>query len=152
MLWRTSWRASGDPGLPLYSVAGLPSPLRLEMQFALQCRSDERRTGFYDEMFSTVRRVLRERGVRSLLDPDSDDPLFTDHRTGRFLRYARDRLEQLGDAASGASEWDRDVWRVALLPGVKYRGTGACLSFEFCDQPWLRELFKRWIKWRLGTG
>lgn len=139
------------PGLPLYSVAGLPSPLRLEMQFALQCRSDDRRTGFYDEMFSTVRRVLRERGVRSLLDPDSDDPLFTDHRTGRFLRYARDRLEQLADAASGASEWDRDVWRVARLPGVKYRHA-AVLSFEFCDQPWLRELFKRWIKWRLATG
>ena len=139
------------PGLPLYSVAGMPSPLRLEMQFALQCRSDDRRTGFYDEMFSNVRRVLRERGVRSLLDPDSDDPLFTDHRTGRFLRYARDRLEQLADAASGASEWDRDVWRVARLPGVKYRHA-ANLSFEFCSQPWLRELFKRWIKWRLATG
>ena len=43
------------------------------------------------------------------------------------------------------------MWRVARLPGVKYRHA-ANLSFAFCDQPWLRELFKRWVKWRLSTG
>jgi hypothetical protein len=106
---------SDCPGMPLYSVAELPSPLRSELQFALQCRSDDRRVGFYEQTFSAVTRVLRERGVRSLLDHDATDPIFNGKGTGRFLRYARERLEHLADNASGVSEWERDVWRVARL-------------------------------------
>jgi integrase len=138
-------------GLPIYSVAGLPSPLRAEMQFALQCRSDDRRVGFYDWAFSTVLRALKTRGVRSLFGLDDADPLLRGPGTGRFLRYARERVQQLADTASGVSEWDRDAWRVATLPGVRFRHA-ATLSFEFCREEWLREVFKRWARWRLSTG
>lgn len=72
---------------------------------------------------------------------------------GRFLTYARDRLDELAQNSSGQREWDRDVWRIARLPGINRRGrTTTELSFEFCESVGLRSLFKRWIQWRLATG
>jgi integrase len=140
-------------GRPIYSVAGLPSPLAAEIQFALQCRSDERQGGMPRDAFATVRLRLRERAGRSLMDLDRDDELFEGSHSGPFLRYARDRLEELAQGATGLSEWDFDVWRIARLPGIKRHGcTTSVLSFEFCQWPWLRSLFKRWIQWRLATG
>lgn len=141
------------PGLPVYSVAGLCSPLRAEIQFVLQCRSEEREAGMPRDAFSAVRRQLRNRAVRSLLDLDAGAELFRDSLVGAFVHYARDRLEQLAQTARGQSEWDLDVWRIARLPAVKRRGcTTSVLSFEFCPWLWLRALFKRWIRWRLATG
>ncbi len=141
------------PGRPVYSVAGLGSPLAAEIQFALQCRSEERQAGMPRDAFSAVRQTLQARSVRSLLDLDRSDRLFRDSLTGPFLSYARDRLERLAHSANGQSEWDLDVWHIARLPGIKRRGcTNSVLSFEFCRWPWLRSLFKRWLRWRLGTG
>ena len=141
------------PGRPIYSVAGLGSPLAPEIQFALQCRSDQRQAGMPRDAFSTVRLRLLDRGVRSLLDLGSDDEVFADPLAGRFLSYARDRVDELAHTASGLTEWDREVWRIARLPGVKRRGCStSTLSFEFCDSRWLRSLFKRWLQWRLASG
>ena len=141
------------PGRPVYSVVGLGSPLAAEIQFVLQCRSEERQAGMPRDAFSAVRQTLQARSVRSLLDLDRGDRLFQDSLTGPFLSYARDRLERLAQRATGQSEWDLDVWHIARLPGIKRRGcTNSVLSFEFCRWPWLRSLFKRWLRWRLGTG
>ena len=121
------------PGGPVYSVAGLGSPLAAEIQFALQCRSDQRQAGMPRDAFATVRWRLLAGGVRSLLELDGDDELFSDPLAGRFLTYARDRLDELAQNSSGQREWDRDVWRIARLPGINRRGrTTTELSFEFC--------------------
>lgn len=141
------------PGRPVYSVAGLPSPLAAEIRFALQCRSDQREAGMHRDAFATVRLRLLDRRVRSLLDLEDDDQLCRDPLTGAFIIYARNRLDELALSASGGTEWDRDVWRIDRLPGIRRRGyTTSTLSFQFCESPWPRSLFKRWIQWRLATG
>ena len=89
------------PGRPVYSVVGLGSSLAAEIQFALQCRSEERQAGMPRDAFSAVRQMLRARSVRSLLDLDRSDRLFGDSLTGPFLSYARDRLERLAHSANG---------------------------------------------------
>jgi integrase len=47
-------------------------------------------------------------------------------------------------------EYDRDVWRLRKL-GIDGRHR-AHLRFEEIPQPWLKELAKRWARWRLTTG
>jgi integrase len=141
-----------QPGAPVYNVAGFGSPLREELQFALQCRSDERRATIAPHAFPAVRRLMLG-SSRSLLELDPNDPVFRVRYAGRFLTYARGRVEGLRDSATNVSEWERDVWRIERLPGVQARGcTAKLLSFEFCDPAWLREVIKRWMRWRLSTG
>jgi integrase len=47
-------------------------------------------------------------------------------------------------------EYDREVWRLREL-GVNDRNR-AHLRFGEIRQPWLKELAKRWARWRLTTG
>jgi site-specific recombinase XerD len=65
----------------------------------------------------------------------------------------RDRLDELADAHRGREEWERDEWRTERLGIDTHDVRGrARLSFRFCDEPWLRNLIKRWVRWRLGCG
>ncbi len=48
------------------------------------------------------------------------------------------------------SEYPRDAWRLRRL-GIT--GTGfATLQFGGISQPWLKDLAKRWTRWRISTG
>jgi hypothetical protein len=47
-------------------------------------------------------------------------------------------------------EYGRDVWRLSEL-GIHDRGI-ANISFTDIPQPWLKDLAKRWARWRLATG
>jgi integrase len=47
-------------------------------------------------------------------------------------------------------EYGRDVWRLRVL-GFDDRGY-AHLRFDAIPQPWLKDLAKRWARWRLTTG
>jgi len=47
-------------------------------------------------------------------------------------------------------EYDRDVWRLRLV-GVQDVNR-ARITFEAISQKWLKELAKRWARWRLVTG
>jgi site-specific recombinase XerD len=47
-------------------------------------------------------------------------------------------------------EYGRDVWRLREL-GIDTR-TRASISFGEIPQPWLKDLAKRWARWRLATG
>ena len=62
------------------------------------------------------------------------------HRTGQ-VRRPGDPWEQ---------EYGRDVWRLGKL-GIDDRRP-AHISFENIPQPWLKDLAKRWARWRLTTG
>lgn len=67
-----------------------------------------------------------------------------------FVVYARRELELLRDGCGWEAQFPRDVWRVRLLGFQK--GSVASLRFDRIPQPWLRELAKRWIRWRLASG
>lgn len=54
------------PGRPIYSVAGLPSPLAAEIQFVLQCRSEDRQAGMPRNAFAAVRQQLQRVGLDGL--------------------------------------------------------------------------------------
>jgi integrase len=140
-------------GRPVYDLEGVPEPLKSELQFGLQCMSDARATRMRLELFNEVVRVLRARGYRSLLGAAAYVLPCVHARCKPFVVFVCERLEELQRADTGMEEWDLDVWRTDRLPIVHDRDRKATvLSFEFCSDPWLRALIKRWTRWRLSRG
>jgi len=164
------WVAKGKPDLAEFvhgydvdkpqheqlNVAGLDRRVKLEMQYALQCRRDE---GHIRTPPSSVRHtagVVARAGVESLLDWSREEwraYLLRRYKAGGavlgLITYACDRLEGLLFGRGWDIEYPRDVWRLRNLgvdPG------NLRLRFDRITQPWLRELAKRWIRWRIGTG
>lgn len=64
------------------------------------------------------------------------------------------RTGPMGKAGSGAAPWDtefpKDVWHARAL-GINARSQ-VTVHFEDITRPWLRQLAKRWARWRLTTG
>ena len=71
-----------------------------------------------------------------------------DTRSRGFLGYASRVIADLAEAGGWEAEYPRDVWRMRRLG---YDGDRT-LRFIGIPQPWLRELTKRWVRWRLSTG
>jgi len=65
-----------------------------------------------------------------------------------FLRYAHGRLEDLQSGSGWEAEFPRDVWELRRL-GIEGRKR---LRFDGIPQPWLRQLAKRFARWRLSIG
>jgi hypothetical protein len=63
---------------------------------------------------------------------------------------ARARARPGAEDAAWDREYGRDVWRLREL-GITDRGI-AHISFTGISQPWLKDLAKRWARWRLSTG
>jgi integrase len=169
------WRRAGRPeveafigscathGEARYDLRLLPSSeLRLEVQFALQCRHDDRRATLTPQIVAPLLRRIAASGVTSLLDwPlerwERELPPVNRSDVNRqlgFLRYARTRLEELHQGSGWEAEFPLDVWdlrRLGLRPPSITEGT-ARLRFGRIPQPWLRQLAKRWIRSRLGSG
>jgi hypothetical protein len=59
-------------------------------------------------------------------------------------------VRQGAEDAAWDKEYGRDVWRLREL-GIKDRGI-AHITFTGIPQPWLKNLAKRWARWRLSTG
>ena len=66
-----------------------------------------------------------------------------------LLVYARRKVEELHAGRGWDVEYPRDAWRLRNL-GVS-EGP-ATVRFTPISQPWLKELAKRWIRWRLSSG
>jgi integrase len=169
------WRRAGRPqveefvgsctthGEARYDLRPLPSPgLRLEVQFALQCRHDDRRATLTPQIVAPLLRRIAASGVASLLDWPIDrwerefPPVNRSdvNRQLGFLRYARARLEELHRGSGWEAEFPLDVWdlrRLGLRPPSTTEGT-ARLRFDRIPQPWLRQPAKRWMRSRLGSG
>lgn len=136
-----------------YDLSRVPEPLRAEIQFVLQSLSDERGRRVTRSQVMRCVWALAEHGLRSVLDADPETVPQLGSDAATFLRIARDRCERLADALTEREEWDRDEWRVDRLPITRSGGPSAkVLSFTFCESPWLRELIKRWMRWRLNCG
>jgi integrase len=145
------------PGHERLVLTGLPDQLKLEVQYALQCRHDEATTPTPPARVRNVALVLARAEVVSLLDWPEESwierfpALGGGHRSSRgLIVYARRRVEELAHGGGWEREYPRDVWRLRLL-GLHERGA-AHLRFDRIDQPWLRALTKRWARWRLSTG
>jgi integrase len=165
---RSRWIRGGRPpveswlltcetfGRDRFDLRRLPTPMRLEIAYAIQCRVDERRTKTRPD---TIRRLLRRLpggGVDSLLDrcPDSwiDYLEFSSERGSVERRFLLDAIGYLCDLVDGTgwdAEYPRDVW---LLRRLGYPGRDNVLRFTGIAPIWLRQLTKRWVRWRLSTG
>jgi len=151
------------PRLDRLVLNGLTGPLKLEVQYALQCRHDDATVATPPSRVRNVALILTRSEVGSLLDwseqtwAERFPGLGARHASSRALIiYARRRIEELGHRGDHRGdrgwqqEYPREVWRLRML-GIHERGV-ARLRFDRIGQPWLRELAKRWARWRLSTG
>jgi integrase len=166
------WRELGQPeveafvrrceryGDECFDFRPLPPQLRLELQYAVQRRHDERRSMTRPETVNRVIRAVARSGVASLLDwPEAAWRAYVLGERGRrsgtprsepvFAAYARQQLEDLQHGDGWEAEYPRDVWRLRRL-GIQ--GTYAYLRFDRISQPWLKALAKRWLRLRLTSG
>lgn len=112
---------------PRFDLRGVAPIVRLEMQYALQCRHDARRARLEPQAFRNATRWVAELGVESLMD-----------RAGMFweasarerfswaarnsgclelgwVRYVRARAQDLRDDYGGQDVWEWDTWTVERL-------------------------------------
>jgi integrase len=134
----------------------LGSQLRLELQYALQCRRDEERIQIRPETIRRIVRFLAGGAATSLLD--RSEQAWRDSFPGArrashgraVLVQARRAVEDLASGQGWEAEYGRDTWRLRTL------GFEAAhhprLHFGQIPQPWLKDLAKRWLRWRLSTG
>ena len=129
--------------------------LRLEIQYVLQCRHDQRATKTLPAVVMAVVRALAATGAVSLLDRTEDEwrtgigrPAPRDSNLRALLIDARRKVSDLADGDGWEGEFDRDVWQLRRLG---FTGNQQ-LDFTAIGQPWLRGLVKRWLRWRLGAG
>ena len=162
-----TWRANGRPDIDgfiarfaevavladeVVRLDGLPSLLRLEIAYALQCRHDERTSKTPPAIIMQMVRALKAEPVTSLLEVPEEQlrlRIYPSMPNARALAlFARRRLEDLRDGDGWDAEYPRDLWQ---LRRVGFDGN-LTLRFDAIPQPVLRELAKRWARWRLATG
>ena len=157
-----SYEDDSVPGHERIDVSGLDAHLRLEVQYALQGRHDDGAIKIAPAAVQTVVAFLAAAAPPSLLDRDEDSWRHAwFHRfpgrqspghgdSGRALLIcARRKVEELHVGRGWDIEYSRDAWRLRNL-GVS-EGP-ATVSFTRISQPWLKQLAKRWIRWRLSSG
>jgi integrase len=165
-----TWRANGRPDIEVF-VAGfaevtateeqiirldrLGPQLRLEIGYALQCRRDRPGSKTFPAVVMLLVRALAAANVSSLLERTEDEwrtqigrPAPKDSNMRALLIYARRQVADLVEAGGWETEFGREVWQMRRLG---FTGNQR-LDFTGIGQPWLRELVKRWLRWRLAAG
>jgi integrase len=165
-----TWRVNGQPAVEVFvrrfaevatteeeiiRLDRLGRQLRLEIQYALQCRRDQPSTKTAPAVVMALVKLLAATNAVSLLDRAEDEwriqigrPAPQDSGPRALLVYAHRQVSDLADAGGWEAEFDRDVWQMRRLG---FTGNQR-LTFTPILQPWLRDLVKRWLRWRLGTG
>ena len=150
----TAQWAQAEPGAGRERVrlGSLPAQLRLEVQYALQRRQDERAGTAPPFVVMIMVRFLAASGVSSLLDRTEQEwrEAFGRKRSnaGALLTWCRRQVTDLAEGSGWDAEYPRDAWQMHRL-GFEGRNI---LDFSRISQPWLKGLAKRWIRWRLSTG
>lgn len=165
-----TWRSNGYPDLDDFVArfAQIATPadeiirlevlvpqLRLEIQYALQCRHDDRTTKTPPAVVTQVVKFLAGSNATSLLQMTEDQwrtrigrPAPKDSNPRALLIYARRKVADLADAGGWDAEYPRDIWHLRRL-GFDGNQT---LNFEPIAQQQIRDLAKRWLRWRLSAG
>ena len=129
-----TWKTNGRPDIDQFATGfsqrlvtedeairldRLGPQLALEIQYAMQCRRDERTSKTFPTVVMQVVRFLATTTVTSLLDQDEDAwraqigrPAPKDGTPRALLIYARRKVEDLVDAGGWDAEYPRDVWRL----------------------------------------
>ena len=151
-----AWR--GLRAAECFDLSTLPPRLRLEMAYALQCRSDERAAGLRPSQVSLAVRRLAQDGVTSLLDRPPAELLAIarptasrDHDTAAFVRYAHARVSDFARGDTIEDEYQRDTWDARRL-GLPANASSYLIRFGGIPQAWLRDAVKQWARYRLATG
>ena len=135
-------------------LAALGRQLRLEMAYVIQCRHDEQPMKTSPQNIRAVIRWLERSGVSSVLDrgeqqwrQDAGRP--ASPTAAALLIWAHRKITALAEGEGWDSEYPRDTWQMnRLVAGCRL----ARLQFGKIPQPWLKDLVKRWTRWRLSTG
>ena len=129
------------------SLAALAPQLRLEVQYVLQCRRDERLTRTPVTTVTRMVRLLAGLPVTSLLDWDEETfrtsfgrPAPKDTGPRALIIYGLRRLEDLAEDHGWETEYRRDVWRLRRLGRATGDGSPSRLRFGAIPQPWLNDL------------
>ena len=103
-------------------LRALAPQLRLEFQYALQCRYDARSRVAPPRMVTPAVRLVSTLGIASLLDLSEqqwrDAAAARPNQSLIFLLDARYAIEALRDGSGWEVEYPRDVWRLDRLPGI----------------------------------
>ena len=141
------------------SLAALPPQLKLEVQYLLQCRRDEQRAQTPVCTVARMVRLLAGLPVASLLDNDEPTwrssfgrPAPKDAGPRALVIYGFRKLEDLAEEPGWENEYPRDIWRLRRLGIRTGAGSPSRLRFDRIAQPWLKDLAKRWVRWRLSAG
>lgn len=168
-----SWCERGRPDLddwfaelawganPRVRLSRLPRQVRLEFQFGLQCRYDAGSKLAPIRAVSSAVRLLENSRMESLLDLTYEewhqhlggDRLRSFNSMARnFLLDTRFSLEVLLiEDDPWSDQFSRDIWDLRLLGFPAGSGIRR-LRFGPIVQPWLKDLVKRWCRWRLSQG
>ncbi len=141
------------------SLRALSPQLRLEWQYAFQCRGDAGQAKVNPVEAQRAVNFTAGAGVTSLLDWDEDrwrqhkpppgQPGVSATTPRSLIIYARRQAEDLALGRGWDVEYPRDTWRLRNL-GID--DPIAHVRFGGIPQPWLKDLAKRWCRWRLATG
>lgn len=175
---KTRWCQLGRPAVDDYithclnrgkariSFHDLTPQLKLEFQYALQCRFDQKSITAPTAVVNWAIRLAADAGVSSLLDHDEQQwrALIAMNCANKaassyqgFLLHAHNVVELLAGGTGWDVEYTRDIWRLHTLPGLtrspgKVENARKNLRFDRIAQTWLRELAKRWARQRLLSG
>ena len=137
-------------------LTALPDRLRLEVQYALQCRHDDNMIRTKPTTVRSMVRWLAGSGEASLLGRSEQDwrtacPLHAvrSQHPVALLIYAHRKVTAVAEGAGWDNEYPRDTWHMRRLGIVSQCAT---LQFAGISQQWLKDLAKRWTRWRLSTG
>jgi site-specific recombinase XerD len=159
---RTGWDPGELPGDQWLSLAALPTPLRWEIAYGiLQAGKTTDVVGLSFDRTRIMIRDLAELGIISLLEHDEHAwPLTRDTRNreqtsirlrGGFLTFVIDELDKLRGTYGREHEFARDLWRLRRL-GFTGPDAGFMLDFGGIEQLWLREVIKKFLRWRVDIG
>ncbi len=147
------WTAA-EPGAGRERIRldGLPAHLKLEVQYALQRRHDERAGKAPPFVVMIMVRILAASGASSLLDRTEQEwrDEFGTKRSNAsaLLAWSRCQVADLAEGTGWDAEFGRDAWQMHRL-GFEGRRV---LNFSAIPQQQVKDVAKRWIRWRLSTG
>lgn len=154
-------RASASAPRPAdcYVLTGLSSQLQLEFAYALQWRHDQRRLTLKRWTFAQAILVVQGSGVASLLDRSVEQwsALVGQHHWNNdrackaFLRVAHTTLTDLAADADPQAVYASDVWRADQVDPSVVGPSQSCLQFADIGPDWLKDVTKRWARFRLAS-